>query len=139
MPSIIGKIKQKLDKFFRSNDLDGKPLDYWTSDSFEEIKSPQSDKTIRVEARDGNDFWKKHLTYDEHRVLRKKGTEAPKSSKLNWHLPKSGYYACRGCGNPIYSYKTKFNSGCGWPAFGSCVKGSLHTRTDYSFGMKRWV
>ena len=35
--------------------------------------------------------------------------------------PEKGYFVCKGCGNPLYSHKAKFNSGCGWPAFDQCL------------------
>lgn len=31
----------------------------------------------------------------------------------------------------------KFDSGCGWPAFGSFIEGSVETRPDNSLGMER--
>jgi len=135
MSKIIGGINRGVNKIFRSEDLDGKPLPYWASESFEEFKEKK--QTIQIKPREGDTFWKQKLSSTEYRVLRKKGTEIPNSSRLNHHFPKTGYYGCRACGNPLYSYKAKFDSGCGWPAFGSFVEGSITTKNDYSFGMRR--
>ena len=44
---------------------------------------------------------------------------------------------CRGCGTPLYSAKSKFDSGCGWPAFDKCYAGALKTEIDNAFGMRR--
>ena len=60
---------------------------------------------------------KKKLTKDEYRVLVNKGTEWAGSGKYNKFYPKKGYFVCKACNNPLYSFKAKFNSGCGWPAF----------------------
>lgn len=132
---LIGGVNKRMSKFFRSGDLDGKPLPHWTSDSFQKMTDKKN--KIRIKPKEGNHFWKEHLSMREYHVLRKKGTEAPNTSILNHHFPKHGYYGCRGCGNPLYSHKAKFDSGCGWPAFGSFVEDSIHTRDDYSFGVKR--
>lgn len=52
----------------------------------------------------------------QFRVLRGKGTEAPGTGKYDkWS--KEGVYSCAGCGTPLYKSTTKFDSGCGWPAF----------------------
>ena len=48
-----------------------------------------------------------------------------------------GYFACRGCEMPLYSAEAKFKSGCGWPAFDKCYKGSVETTVDGSHGMQR--
>ncbi len=32
-------------------------------------------------------------------------------------FPKSGDFTCAGCNTPLYKAMTKFDSGCGWPAF----------------------
>ena len=48
-----------------------------------------------------------------------------------------GYFACRGCEKPLYSAEAKFKSGCGWPAFDKCYKGSVETTVDETHGMQR--
>ena len=60
--------------------------------------------------------WKKRLTKAEFYVLRQEGTERPYSSPLNEEKRK-GVFACAGCGNAVYSSRTKFDSGTGWPSF----------------------
>lgn len=52
----------------------------------------------------------------QFRILRQKGTEAPGTGKYN-KFKEEGVYTCAGCGTPLYKSTTKFDSGCGWPAF----------------------
>jgi peptide-methionine (R)-S-oxide reductase len=81
--------------------------------------------------------WKKVLTNEEYQILRKKGTELAFTGKyLNYK--KDGMYVCAGCGNPLFSSETKFDSGSGWPSFWDVIsKGSVELKSDNSFGMKR--
>lgn len=37
-----------------------------------------------------------------------------------------GIYSCAGCGTPLYKSTTKFNSGCGWPAFYEGLPGAIN-------------
>ena len=81
--------------------------------------------------------WKAKLTPQEYNVLREKGTERASTGEYDKYYPKAGFFKCRGCGNPLYSAAAKFNSGCGWPAFDKCYKGSIKTEIDTSFGARR--
>ena len=80
--------------------------------------------------------WKKRLTDQEFRILRKAGTERPYSSPLNDEKRK-GTYICAGCDNAVYSSSTKFESGTGWPSFWKAIGGSVGTATDYKIGIPR--
>ena len=53
------------------------------------------------------------LTKDEKYVIESKGTEPAGTGKYDKFYPTEGYFACRKCGNPIYSHQAKFDSGCG--------------------------
>ena len=57
--------------------------------------------------------WKERLTHKEYQVLRNKDTEVPNIGEYTFFKPKSGYFVCKGCDNPLYLYKAKFESGCG--------------------------
>eukprot|EP00122_Pirum_gemmata_P010652 Pgem_evm1s9856 len=61
--------------------------------------------------------WKNQLSSQEYRVIREKGTEMAGTGEYNKFQPKEGYFACKACKNPLYSYQSKFNASCGWPAF----------------------
>jgi peptide-methionine (R)-S-oxide reductase len=60
--------------------------------------------------------WKKTLTPEQFRILRRKGTELPFTGKL-LHSKASGDYVCAACGARLFSSKVKYESGSGWPSF----------------------
>ncbi|HTW96226.1 MAG TPA: peptide-methionine (R)-S-oxide reductase MsrB [Candidatus Methylomirabilis sp.] len=80
--------------------------------------------------------WKKELTPEQYHVMREKGTEAPFSGKLS-EPDEQGNYRCAACGNPIFSKKSKFESGSGWPSFNEAIPGSVKLIKDESGGMER--
>ncbi|KAG1053057.1 hypothetical protein G6F43_004845 [Rhizopus delemar] len=96
--------------------------------------------------------WRVILTPEQFRVLRQKGlhrveynksityisagTERPGTGEYNKFYDK-GTYHCAGCDAPLYVSDTKFDSGCGWPAFFDAIPGALVRHEDNSFGMQR--
>ncbi len=81
--------------------------------------------------------WRKHLTPEEFRVLRKKGTEPPFTGKYV-DEKKKGTYRCAGCGAELFSSEEKFNSGTGWPSFWAPIsKDSVETKADRGLGLQR--
>ena len=84
-----------------------------------------------------NKDWKKELTDEEYQILRKKGTEFAFTGKY-LNNKKDGTYVCAGCGYPLFSSETKFDSGSGWPSFWDVIsKGNIDLNSDYSLGVKR--
>jgi peptide-methionine (R)-S-oxide reductase len=80
--------------------------------------------------------WRKLLTPAQYNILREGGTERPFSSPLlNEH--RNGVFACAGCDLDLFSSKTKFDSGTGWPSFWAPLKGAVATSRDVSYGMIR--
>jgi len=81
-------------------------------------------------------YWKKKLTPEAYRVLRKKGTEAPGSGKFYRNFD-TGMYHCGACGNPLFSSETKFDSDCGWPSFDKSLEGAVDFHEDNTYGIHR--
>ena len=91
---------------------------------------------------DSEEGWRTVLSPNQFAVLRKAATEPPGYSEgaegeLEYELkkqgtkyPAEGAYRCVGCDAPLYYARTKFNSGCGWPAFYDGVPGAIEERSD---------
>ena len=80
--------------------------------------------------------WRALLTAEQYAVLRKEGTERPFTSPL-LHEERRGTFACAGCGLPLFSSSTKFDSGTGWPSFWAPLDGAVNIKEDRSFMMIR--
>jgi peptide-methionine (R)-S-oxide reductase len=79
---------------------------------------------------------RKRLGPERYRILREAGTERPYSSPLNKEH-RRGTFACAGCGLPLFSSATKFDSGTGWPSFFRPLPNAIVTRADHSLFMER--
>lgn len=80
--------------------------------------------------------WRKLLTPEQFNVLRRQATELPFSSPLAEQFDR-GTYACAGCNLPLFSSRTKFDSGTGWPSFYAPIEHAVRTSEDHSLFMTR--
>jgi peptide-methionine (R)-S-oxide reductase len=81
--------------------------------------------------------WRAELSPEEYRVLRRKGTEAPFSGEYD-HTFEPGTYHCAGCGALLFESDTKYDSGCGWPAFFAPANDdAVDEDSDVTYGMVR--
>ncbi len=80
--------------------------------------------------------WKQRLRPDQYAVLRKAGTERPHTSPLNKEK-RAGVFSCAGCALPLFSSKTKFESGTGWPSFWQPLENAVLEESDTTLFMKR--
>ncbi len=82
------------------------------------------------------DEWKRRLSPKEFYILREKGTERAHSGSL-LHNTRVGTYRCAGCNAPLFSSKTKFKSGTGWPSFYRSLRKRVRRIVDRTHGMTR--
>lgn len=100
-------------------------------------KSEKGEKNMIKKVEKTDKEWKKTLTPEQYRVMRKRGTERSFTGKYNGHYEK-GSYVCAGCGIPLFSSETKYDHGSGWPSFTTPVdENNIEYYDDYSFFTKR--
>jgi peptide-methionine (R)-S-oxide reductase len=81
--------------------------------------------------------WRERLSPDAYETLRHAATERPFTGALLDNKD-TGMYHCTGCGAPLFSSDTKFDSGCGWPSFYAPVQSeNVINKLDTSHGMIR--
>ena len=80
--------------------------------------------------------WQADLSPQQYEVLRCHGTERAGTSPLNVEK-RDGMFYCAGCGHPLFSSETKYESGSGWPSFYEALDNSVNTTVDRSHGMVR--
>ena len=81
--------------------------------------------------------WKKQLTPEQYKVLRKKGTERAFTGP-NWNNKEKGTYKCAACGQELFSSDHKFDSGTGWPSYWQPIESkAVATEEDNTLFTKR--
>lgn len=81
--------------------------------------------------------WRERLSPEQYQILRQAGTERAFTGKYEQNKAE-GMYACAGCGAPLFSSDTKYNSGSGWPSYTAPVaEGAVEEHRDSSHGMVR--
>lgn len=112
----------------------------------EKTSAKSSDTKMKLLSLDGKPLqpvekseaeWKKELSSEAFHVLRESGTERAFTGEY-WDNHEKGIYVCGGCGLPLFSSETKFESGTGWPSFWQPLrKEHVIVGTDTSYGMVR--
>jgi peptide-methionine (R)-S-oxide reductase len=81
--------------------------------------------------------WRAQLTPEQYHVTREAGTERAFTGKY-WQTKEPGTYHCVGCGTPLFTSETKFDSGTGWPSFWAPIDPeNVEGLVDHSYGMTR--
>ena len=96
--------------------------------------SPAEAKSFPISLSDSE--WQTRLTKMQYFVLRQEGTEPAYSSPLD-NEKRSGVFHCAGCNNALFSSKTKYDSGTGWPSFWKALPNAVGKSVDYKLGYPR--
>ena len=128
--SLINVLSEK--EFNSIDDLEG---------LISKIDQILEEHSVKNEMNDGKLYlskeeWEKRLNKEQYHILREKGTERAFSGKFDKFFD-IGTYVCAGCGTELFTSETKYNSGCGWPAFYESLPGTIEETSDHSFGMTR--
>ena len=98
--------------------------------------SCQTNKSDTIKTNKTDKEWKETLTPEEYHIIREKGTERAFTGKY-WNTHSEGTYCCKACGLPLFSSKTKFESGTGWPSFFEAIGINVTEIIDNSHGWNR--
>ncbi|MGA8865577.1 MAG: peptide-methionine (R)-S-oxide reductase MsrB [Candidatus Sulfotelmatobacter sp.] len=102
------------------------------SDSGQPLRTSRIAKVVKSEGE-----WRKQLSENAFDITRLADTEMAFSGKY-WNLRDQGIYRCICCDNALFSSRTKFESGTGWPSFWAPIaKENVTEVRDDSLGMAR--
>ena len=136
-PSVFIQSNEKLDEIISATEINGiKNLDQLIDLLNQKLYQQGIDMKKQKKNELTEEEWKKKLTPEEFHILREKGTERPFTGEYD-KFYKDGTYKCAGCGTELFTSSSKYNSGCGWPAFYEAMPEKIQESADNSFGMKR--
>jgi len=69
------------------------------------------------------------LTSEEEKIIVDKATEYPFTGEYDGFY-EDETYICRRCNAPLFSSKSKFDSGSGWPSFDETLSGAVKRLPD---------
>lgn len=69
------------------------------------------------------------LTPEQERVIVDKATEVPFTGEYD-NFYEDGIFICQRCNAPLFSSKSKFNAGCGWPSFDESFPNAIERVPD---------
>jgi len=98
------------------------------------MAKPRESQSFEVTKSDAD--WRAQLSPVQYRVLREHGTEPAGTSLLDKEYGR-GTYRCAGCGHPLFSSDTKFDSRTGWPSFWQPLDDAIGTSRDRGLFMVR--
>ncbi|MFP4368214.1 MAG: peptide-methionine (R)-S-oxide reductase MsrB [Candidatus Kapaibacterium sp.] len=94
-------------------------------------------ENMQYKVQKSEEEWKKELSDEQYRVLRRKGTERPFTGEYLKH-DEDGVYTCAACGYELFTSDLKYDSHCGWPSFYDEPEGvEIEKKEDTSHGMIR--
>ena len=81
--------------------------------------------------------WLAKLGPEKYQILRQAGTERAFTGAYEKNKA-TGVYMCAGCGAPLFSSETKYESGSGWPSYTAPMAGeAVEELRDNAHGMVR--
>ena len=95
------------------------------------------DSALSIQTEYMDSIYRNKLTELQYQVTRNSATERAFTGLYDKHFVSGNYY-CICCHHMLFTSDSKYNSGCGWPAFHTEDKNAAISRiTDYSHGMVR--
>ena len=136
-PSVFIRSNEKLDEIISATEINEiKNLDQLIGLLNHKLYQQGIDMKKQKKNKLTEEEWKKKLTPEEFHILREKGTERPFTGEYD-KFYKDGTYKCAGCGTELFTSSSKYDSGCGWPAFYEAMPEKIQESADNSFGMTR--
>ena len=81
--------------------------------------------------------WRARLSPEQYQILRQAGTERAFTGQYEQNKA-AGDYVCAGCGAPLFTSETKYNSCSGWPSYTAPVApDAVYEHRDLAHGMVR--